>query len=259
MPGNRNKDWLWLVAVFFLIVTWGMAPVAPASASLGYEGTAWKLSQAFTRAIRDQEAQFRYYLLPGLAFILFLFGLIIYWYRSHKKLSASVTWNISQAAGSNTQRDWMRLSIEQEILFAREEDEKYKRAKVINMSGGGLLFATGEELEKNDELKIILEIAPGEELKLNGKVVRITKNDDSDNGNDNKNRNQNRYLIGLQFLNIKKGEQDKIVKRILEKQQDYVIMEKRKAKGECVICGRPLPEADVGVKIYCPKCSVYHE
>lgn len=245
------KGWLLLAIGLMMLVFWGMLPVAPACGGPGYEGMAWKLSQAFAEAIHDQEERYQRYLLPGLAFVFLLLGIILYWYLAHRKLTERKTWHFTAAGDSNTQRGWMRLSIEQEILFAREEDQKYKRATVINMSGGGLLLATDEEMEKNDELEIILELTPGEELKLTGRVLRVTKNDADDN--------KNPYMVGLQFMNIKQGEQDKIVKMILQKQQGSVIEEKRKAKGECVLCGRPLPEADIGVNIHCPKCSVYKE
>jgi len=246
-----KRSRLLLAAIFLLVVFWGTMLVAPACGSLGYEGYTWKLTQAFAETIRDQEGQNRLYLLLGLVLILLLPGLTVFWYRYQKKLNEEVSWYTNTTIDSKTQREWMRLSFDQDLLYARHKDDKYRRAKVINMSGGGLLFATGEELQQNDELAIILVLSPGEELNLTGRVVRVTENDDSDN--------KHRFMIGLQFINIKKGEQDKIVRKILQEQQGTVLEERRKAKGECVLCGRPLPEGDIGVKIYCPKCSADNE
>lgn len=248
-PNIIKRVSLLLAAIFVAVVFLGTMPVTPACGSLGYDGYAWKLTQAFGDAMSDMEMQNQRYLWLWLALILLLLGLTAFRYRALRKLNKKSTWNESTVLGSNIQRDWMRLSIEQELLYARDEDDKYKRAKVINMSGGGLLFATGEELQKNDELEIIIDLSPGEELNLRGRVVRVTENSENDN--------KKHFMIGLQFINIKKGEQDKIVGKILQEQQESVLEEKRKSKGECILCGKPLPEGDKGVKLYCPKCSVY--
>ncbi|MDF9407944.1 PilZ domain-containing protein [Pelotomaculum isophthalicicum JI] len=249
MFSNIKRVSLLLAALFATVVFWGTTPVTPACGSMGYDGYAWKLTQAFGDAMNDMIMQNQQYLWLWLALIILLLGLIVFRYRTMKRVNNQNIWTAGTAAGSSTQRDWMRLSIEQEVLYAREEDDKYKRAKVINMSGGGLLFATREELQKDDELEIILELSYGEELNLKGRVVRVTE----DSGGDDKKQ----FMIGLQFLNIKKGEQDKIVRKILQEQQESVLEERRKSKGECILCGKPLPEGDKGVKLYCPKCSAY--
>ncbi|MCG9966684.1 PilZ domain-containing protein [Pelotomaculum terephthalicicum JT] len=233
------------------VVCGGIMPAAPACASPGEEGYAWKLTQAFSKAMNEMTTQNQRYLWLWLGLVLLLMGLLIIRYRAQQKLNEKRYYFDSAVSESSAQRNWMRLSIEQELLYARGEDNKYKRAKVINMSGGGILFATGEELQQNDELEVILELSPGEELNLKGRVVRVTENSDSEK--------KERFMIGLQFTNIKKGEQDKIVGRILQEQQGSVLEEKRKSKGECILCGKPLPEGDKGVKLYCPKCSAYDD
>lgn len=240
-----------IAALFAAAVFLGTGPVAPACGSMGYESNAWKLTQAFGDAMNDMVMQNQQYLWLWLALIILLLGLIAFRYRTMKRVNSQNIRTAGTTAGSSTQRDWMRLSIEQEVLYARAEDNKYKRAKVINMSGGGLLFTTREELQKDDELEIILDLSSGEELNLKGRVVRVTE----DSGNDDKKQ----FMIGVQFLNIKKGEQDKIVGEILREQQESVLEEKRKSKGECILCGKPLPEGDKGVKLYCPKCSAHDD
>jgi len=236
--------------VFIMVFFWETLPVAPACGSPGYEGHTWKLTQAFAEAIRAQGEQYQLCLLLGLAVILLL-GITVFWCRSKMKLNEKDSWYAGTPVESKTKRDWMRLSFEQDLLYMRDKDDRYRKAKIINLSGGGLLFATSEELRQNEELAIVLELSPGEELNLTGRVVRVTENDDGGK--------KKRFMIGLQFINIKKGEQDKIVGKILQQQQGSVLEEKRKAKGECVLCGMPLPEGDKGVKIYCPKCTVYNE
>jgi len=236
-----------------LSVIQGATPVVYCSAG-GYGSHAWELTQAFSGAMRDQEMQNRYYLLPALALVLFLLGAGIFWFRAQKKSKTSGRMRASNSSAGHDfpaakhgekQRAWLRASLNRELLYTQGENGDFKKGRVVNIGGGGLLFATSQELEINDELKIIFELTPGKELNLAGRVVRITESRDSEGY---------RFLAGVKFIKIRPGEQDSIVREIFQRQQEVVLEEKRKTKGECVLCGKPLPEEDKGVRVYCRKC-----
>lgn len=244
-----------IIGLFFITLTVVIAlsvviAGGTAIASPGADGFAWQLSQHFRTAMNDLEQRNQQYIWLWLALLLLLAGLIVFAYRAQRKsISQIKSFQVSDT-GSSSQRGLMRLSLEQEAFYAHANNTKYRRINIINISGSGLLFSTNAGIQQNDELKFVIELFPDEEiLKLRARVVHVIENSGPDS--------EKYFMVGVQFLNITKRDQDKIMKKVLQKQQGTILEEKRKSKNQCVFCGEPLPEEAKGVKLYCPKCSVF--
>lgn len=230
------------------IVLGAVIGATPVCATPGEEGLTWQLTQAFGNAMRDIQARNEQYLFVWLLLlILAVVGLILSVRYFQKKPVNNENMLQKENSGERQQRNWMRLDLEQELFYALDGTKEYKRAKLINVSGGGLLLSSNETFQKDDKIKIKLELSPGEELNLLSQVKRIAKKSDN-NGN-------MIFTAGVQFLNIKKNEQDKIATKVLQGQHQMVVDQKRRNNGECIICGRLLPENDRGVVLYCSRCS----
>jgi len=195
-----------LVAASFGLV---QAPLS----SYGSTNTAWELTKAFGEAIRDQEASnISYFVLFFI--IVILLGVILIWYITQRRHpdpneARSQVWLDDNDSFDKTQRAWMRLSFNQDLLFSQGSNDHFQKGKIVNISGSGLLFATNQDIKLNEKLTILLELNPGKKLNLTGKVVRIIeKTHETEKSN----------LIGVEFINIRRGEQDSIIRMILEKQ-----------------------------------------
>jgi hypothetical protein len=100
---------------------------------------------------------------------------------------------------------------ETRYLQAEEGEEKTGEGLILNLGGGGIFFLTSEPLTRNDvltfDLPLIHEVMLPE---LMGKVVRVDRQPEEEviPGE------ERGYTVNLQFLNIKTGEQDLIVRLI---------------------------------------------
>jgi Tfp pilus assembly protein PilZ len=211
------------------------------------------LTQAFRETLLAQESRNQQILLPLLVITFLLLGLIIFWARAQKRAmqSKKVTWGINDHRSADSpgekRRAWMRLPVNQYFLYARDETERYKKSRTINISGGGLLFATDQEFNKKDKMIINIEISPGKKINLIGEAAWISENPAGNSGG--------RFLVGIRFINIRRGDQDYIVRRILKNQQEIITQEKRKKQSECISCGMPLPAGDREEnRSQCPRC-----
>lgn len=192
----------------------------PAAPSYGDKSTTWKLVQSFGRAVRHQESKGRYYLLVLLlaAFSAAAAGFI--WYIIQKKLTSNKktglesennSQNSHQEPGSTQKRALLRISLKKDLFFAQEDSGEFIKGEMIDLSGGGVQFATSRKLEPDEILRISFELGPGKKFNLKGRVVRVVTEPCAGN--------ESRFLIGAQFLNIKRSEQDSIVNIILQEQQ----------------------------------------
>ena len=88
-----------------------------------------------------------------------------------------------------------------------------------NLSEGGLGFTTREEISEGDmyALEIMLPVFPIAIIKTLGKAVRITALPEGGS------------IIGLQFINIKEEDRDKIVHYIFKKQREWLRTNKAKS------------------------------
>lgn len=90
---------------------------------------------------------------------------------------------------------------------AEDKPEEYEGV-IKNISAGGMMFGTEAKLEKNDLLIFHLELGPELTIPdLLGKVLSILALDEQ----------EEKYLVHIMFVNIKSGEQDQIIRMILQK------------------------------------------
>ena len=213
--------------------------------------TTWKLIQSFQGAMSGLESRNREYWWVYLLLLAMVSVVVVYLYISQKRLDRRISALTFADSGlpDDSKRELIRSTIKQELYYARANNDSYRTAYAINISGGGILFATNEKFQQNDVLKIVLELNPGEVLRLRARVVRITEK--SGEGDIEP------YMLGVQFINITKSEQDKIVRKIIKAQQGSIVEEKRKQKRECAFCGQPIPDWADDDAIYCPKCMDY--
>ncbi len=199
----------------------------------------WALIQAFKETMNYRVSRYERYFIPLLALVLVFLGLGAYWLRSQMIKRNSQPWNIHTDfvnSGNKSQREWVRLPVNLHLLYALHDSDIYRKSRMINLGGGGLLFATNQKLKLKENLKIIIELDTGEKLNLAAMVVRFTENT---GGPDNYN-----FLVGVKFINIRKGEQDRLVRMILKNQREFLQEEKYKEQGEISENVKPPPEND---------------
>jgi len=99
-------------------------------------------------------------------------------------------------------------NLESRYRVKKEDLEGQKDGYVLDISGGGMMMTTEEELSKNDLLIFDLQLNPENVIRdLLGKVVRVEKQLAGE-----------KNTINIQFLNIKPAEQDLIV-RLVQQQK----------------------------------------
>jgi RNA polymerase-binding transcription factor DksA len=244
-----NKIIILLGSFFVIAVFTGTWFAAPAQAGLSTESDGWKMIMSFSNALRDMQDRTEAYRVVYVGLLVLLAVFIGYLYLMQKRIEKNKQVIPTPNEGTSGKRKFMRLAVDQEFFYARALERTYRKAKVINLSGGGILFATAEKFQQNEELKVVMELFPDVVIRLRANVVRVTENNDPNT--------KQPYVMGLQFKDIKNTDQDRIIKRILKEQQEIVIEEKRKLKNLCVFCGEPLPEEAIGIRTYCPHCVDY--
>lgn len=241
---TRRINKLLLILMLFLSLI-----LMSTSAFCASDNPAKDFTDSVKGALSNQAAG-QIYLPLFIAVTAVLLAVIAFLLRNQARLikNKSVIWHINfnePDDGTDKQRRaWYRLPVNQYFLYAQDNSNYYEKTKAINISGGGLLFATNEKPKEDERLKIYINIAPGKKLILNGKVAWISENPEDDT--------DNRFLVGIEFINIKDSERDSIVGKILEKQQALIVENKRKTNHECLRCGMPLKEVDGAL---CSRCG----
>lgn len=213
-----RRPYIWLAAILTLVVLLIMMSATPAFCYT--KEHSWALTQAFKGAMEDQISRNERYLIPILAVVLVFLGLGAYWFRS-QIIKNRTPWGISPdliSSGAKSRREWMRLPVNHYLIYALQDSNVYRKSRVINIGGGGLLFATNQELQPGDNLRIILELEYGMELDLTATVVRFTENTSG--------LANYKFLAGVKFTDIRKDDQDSIVSMVLSKQRDNIQINK---------------------------------
>lgn len=121
-------------------------------------------------------------------------------------------------------RYWFRMQTNAEIKWEFAEEALkakkviYKKDHLVDISGGGLCFATAEKVEPGEELTLLVNVGEGKILNLKGTVVRVQTDSDSQDGS--------LYRVSLQFVDILSGERDSIVNMIMSRQRDSIQKDK---------------------------------
>ena len=236
------------IGVAGLVGAWFIAPAAAVS---GTDSDGWKVVVSFGKAVGDIRDRTENNLGIYVVLLFLLVVFIVYLYWAQKKIDSEKTITGVSSEGNSGRRAFIRLTIEQELYYARALEKTYRKARVVNLSGGGMLFATNEEIPIGEELKIVMELFPEVVIRLRACVIWQDERADQ--------KDKDEFMLGLHFKDINNADQDKIVKRVLREQQETIIEEKRKLNNQCVFCGETLPEESIGVRIFCPNCIVYED
>ncbi len=90
------------------------------------------------------------------------------------------------------------------------QDEEYKRALAVDLSGCGMRMLTAERLELNTLLEIEIKLNDNMSLKLPGRVVRVTPIENNDSF---------KYEEGIWFKKIDSKHREEIIKYIFQEQR----------------------------------------
>lgn len=124
-----------------------------------------------------------------------------------------------QLASRQQKRNWFRVKTNAEILWEPlgksdiSEEEEFQKDKLIDVSGGGLCFATEVNLGLDDKIRVLLPISNKQSLFLNGQVVRVIEKDE-------------RNLVSIKFLDIRESQRDKIIAALINIQRNAIKEEK---------------------------------
>lgn len=112
-------------------------------------------------------------------------------------------------------RDYVRVNFIKAINYLSSKDiekEKYKKALLLDLSGGGMKIKVDEKLDNNDLIfsKIIYDDSI---IDVNGKVVRVEKTEDKE------------YICGINFSDIEERTREEIIRivfKVMRKQRELI-------------------------------------
>lgn len=72
-------------------------------------------------------------------------------------------------------REYFRITVDCEIDYRYIDDEEFRKARCSSLSGGGLSFITGHELQPEEEVEVIIQSQLPDTLPMraHAKVVRV--------------------------------------------------------------------------------------
>ncbi|MGE5371819.1 MAG: flagellar brake protein [Solirubrobacterales bacterium] len=138
---------------------------------------------------------------------------------------------------------------DEDVVDAAEFEElEYLPAHAIDISAGGFMFPTNRDFTMGEQMSILMDLPEGPSLEVVGKVVRIL--DRPDNAG-------NLFMIGVQFLDIKSRDQEKIVNWIFKYQRESIEAKKTAQTRLCLMCGHEIGEQAAEERSpYCKKCQL---
>jgi c-di-GMP-binding flagellar brake protein YcgR len=111
-------------------------------------------------------------------------------------------------------RSFMRLPIKLDFYFRAVGDESdFKKGETIDISGGGALFITEEEIEEGQVLEVELYLPKRKPFFCTAKVLRILERAKK-KGDKNK--------VAVEYFDISEGKRDQIIGFIFEKQREWI-------------------------------------
>ena len=122
-------------------------------------------------------------------------------------------------ARKRQRRAWVRVPAVLNFLYAAvdaanpDQELEFQRAQTLDISGGGLLFATDRSFLPDDRLKIILELPPDQKIELVGRVARIVNNPSGA---------WRRFSVGVEFIQIGERDRDRIIRWVFERQRELI-------------------------------------
>jgi hypothetical protein len=72
-------------------------------------------------------------------------------------------------------REYIRLTVDCEIDYRFMDSEEYKKARCSSLSGGGITFITGHELQPDEEVEVLIQSQlPGAPpMRAHAKVINV--------------------------------------------------------------------------------------
>lgn len=127
----------------------------------------------------------------------------------------------SYRGSSGQRRSWVRVKADMDFDYVVLDETgnpmtEAKRAPVIDLSAGGLSFLSDEDLTAGRELLAFINLDEEQLLRVKARVVRVLKDPDG----------ENRWTVGVQFLNLREGDEERIVRWSIRRQRE--IIEKNK-------------------------------
>ncbi|MGL4774121.1 MAG: flagellar brake protein [Clostridium sp.] len=88
-------------------------------------------------------------------------------------------------------------------VIKEDNDGKWNKGLVVDLSGGGLRFKIKDEVNLSDIVEINL-IINDEKLPVKGEIVRIDRTEDKE------------FMCGINFIDLRERERDKIISKVFQ-------------------------------------------
>ena len=114
-------------------------------------------------------------------------------------------------------RAWVRVPTVMNLsyLLLTEDDSEPApvEAKTIDISGGGMLFATREDIKPESFLVLKFSLFPGEEMEMLGRVVRVSKQIEE---------RMRPIRVAVEFQGVDNRERGQITRYVFERQRELI-------------------------------------
>ena len=219
--GISRKKYVPVIAVLLLQMFLGVLPV---QAETGWNEVSGSISNSLSGnevfSIKNILALLLMILIFFLAYQLFK----MFWKREEKRSYERRRQRVYlRPLAPQQKRYWFRLQTNSEFEWVTAEEAskarriRYKKDRLVDISGGGLCFITSEKLNPGDDIKLLLDIGGGKPLYLDGHVVRV----DELTG-----RDKTVNKVSVQFGELLEGERDRIITHIMNRQRDTMQIKK---------------------------------
>lgn len=122
-----------------------------------------------------------------------------------------------EMAVKRQRRSWVRVPVCLDFHYARPprkpyQEPDYREAQTLDLSAGGLRFNSQQKFRHGEELRLRLNLPSGL-LELKAKVVRVDETFNSE---------RRCYQVGLEFIDIKERQRDRIMRFAFEQQRQLI-------------------------------------
>lgn len=207
----RKRSFL-QIALFLLLLT--SIFTLPAQAEVTYRDVSRSISESFS----GNRVNVIGIVLTVLFFALVILIFHLSWLRKEKEINRKRRTRVAlRPKGQPHKRSWFRLKISAEFKWvlvgeaSKTKEEQYNTGRLVDISGGGVSFITGQKLNPGDEIEFLLDTGRDKPMFINGRVLRM----DEETGH-----NDAVYKVSVQFGNLTNGERDRIVSFIMRRQRD---------------------------------------
>lgn len=113
-------------------------------------------------------------------------------------------------------RNFIRMDVKLPVTLQRLNGEYAGTGEsftvtTADLSGGGMLFTTSNELAAGDLLEGTIELTGKDNIKVIGRIVRIIENPP---------KAEHRFSAGFEFIAIDEADRDKIIRYIFDQQRE---------------------------------------